>query len=115
VFLWIVFVPLLFFKKSRPLAGTLYICTACVTHLNWWLFSFVVTYKTLGGFWLVIGLLFAGMGVLPLAFVGEMIRGMWWAVPWLVATVAMALGPYCFGTWLRGPREKEGSQREVTR
>jgi hypothetical protein len=82
-------------------AGTLYLWTSYVTGLNWWLFSFLVTYKTLGGVWLIVGLLSAGVGVIPLAVIGEVVRRTWYAIPWLLATSAMGLGPWVLGMRLR--------------
>jgi hypothetical protein len=49
-----------------------------ISYLLWfncWIFAFIVTAKTLGYFWLTIGMLLAGIGVLPLAFIGVIIQG----------------------------------------
>jgi hypothetical protein len=43
----------------------------------------------LGLFWLIVGLLLVGVGVVPVAFIGLMIHGLWDGVLNLVGAVAL--------------------------
>jgi hypothetical protein len=61
---------------------------------------FVHRYGTLGGFWLILGLVFIGMGVFPLAVIGTMIRGLWSTLPDLIFAIALMIVPRLVGLWI---------------
>jgi len=42
-----------------------------------WFYSFLLAGQSLGTVWVIIGLLFGGVGVIPLAIIGSLIRH-WW-------------------------------------
>ena len=101
VFLWfIVFLPMFIFKKARPWIGVGLVYSSCLTGFTCWIFSFIVTYQTLGGYWLFIGLFFAGMGVFPLAVIGVLIHGLWAVLANLLFAIAMMIIPRVLGIWI---------------
>lgn len=76
VFLWFtVLLPMSIFRSMHPLiAVALKISSFIIGGVCWWQ-SFIVTYRMLGWLSVVIGLLFAGLGVVPMALVATGMRG----------------------------------------
>jgi hypothetical protein len=72
-----IFTPLAIPRKTRPWAGLGIFYSSFVFGLDCWLFCFLITYVTLGAFWTVVGLLFVGLGVVPLAIIGGALHGLW--------------------------------------
>lgn len=98
---WVfVFLPMLIIRKARQWAGVGFVYSSYLTGLSCWVFSLIVTYRTLGGFWLIFGLFFAGMGVFPLAVIGTMVRGLWGSLPDLVFAIASMLIPRFLGLYI---------------
>lgn len=100
VVFWLALGVALYLGKSRTTIGKLYIWSSVVTGLHLWMLSFIVTYRTLGVVWLFVGLLAAGVGVIPLAWIGDAVRGLWWEMPQLMIALALAFAPRMFGTFL---------------
>ena len=59
----LVFLPMLIFRKSRPWGALALFASSYLFGFVAWVFSFILTLQTLGLGWLVVGLLFAGVGV----------------------------------------------------
>ena len=106
--LWFLFfAPLFFIKRLRPSIGLGLLYTSYIPGFTCWIFSFVVTYQTLGVVWLVIGLLFMGVGIFPLAVVGVLLHGLWPAMPDLILAIAFVLIPRLIGLWILHRFENE--------
>ena len=75
---WIVVVlPTLIFRRTRALGAKTLLYSSYYTGFSCWWFCFILCYRALGGFWLLFGLIFMGVGVVPLAFVGLMVKSFW--------------------------------------
>ena len=70
-----VFVPLGLIRKTRGFAVPALMLSSYVFGATVWLLSVVVAFTLLGWFWLIVGLLFAGVGVMPVAFFGALFKG----------------------------------------
>lgn len=94
----IVFVPMMIFRKTRGWGALCLYISSYVFGLDCWMFSFLVTFETLGAFWLVVGLILGGVGVFPLALIGCLIDRRWdymvYAVLAFVITVAARTIPF---------------------
>jgi len=99
------FLVMIIFRRLRPWAGLGLTFASYVFGFGWWVLSYIITVKTLGLFWLVIGVMFMGIGVLPLAFIGIIIRSIaggisfWPAISdylfaMIVCLIPMGLGSY---------------------
>lgn len=99
------FLVMIIFRKLRPWAGLGLLFASFVFGFGWWVFSYIITLKTLGLFGLVIGVIFMGIGILPLAFIGIVIRSIsgdisfWPAIrdylfAMIVCLIPMGLGGY---------------------
>jgi hypothetical protein len=92
--------PLCLFKKTRPWAGigfyfSSYLFGACL-----WAFSCIVVINIWGYGALAVGLLFAGVGVVPVALLATLIHAEW---PWflnLIISIILTFGARWLGAWL---------------
>lgn len=89
-----------FFKKLRMWVGVILFNMSYLTGFACWIFSFIVTYRTLGTFWLIVGLVLLGAGVFPLAVLGTIMRGLWSTLPDLLFAIALMLVPRFVGSWI---------------
>jgi hypothetical protein len=94
VFCWVTALfPLSVFRKMHPLIGkalrtsSLYVAGVC------WVHCFIVTYRMMGWLAVMTGLLFAGVGVVPMALLATATKGDWNTFGGLSATLALTLIP----------------------
>ena len=99
---------MVFLRRARCRIGEIFVWTSYVTGLYCWLFAIVVAYRTLGTFWLIIGILMGGIGVVPLALIGEAVHGLWSSIPELLLAITMMLAPRLGGLWITIRYEKGG-------
>ena len=100
---WIGFPILLvmfFFRRLRGWVGIILLYISYLTGFTCWVFSFITTYYTLGGIWLVIGLLFVGVGVFPMALFGTIRRGLWSNLLDLLLAIVLMVVPRLVGLWI---------------
>ncbi len=110
--IWVlILLPMFFFnKKTRPLVGVGLVYSSYVTGFACWILAFIVTYGTLGGFWLAIGVLCVGMGVFPLAVIGAVVRGQWSVIPDLIFAIVTMIVPRVLGQWIVYRHERSVSE-----
>jgi hypothetical protein len=60
--------------------------------LELWLRSLLFTYILWGGFWVIVGLAFAGVGVLPMALLATGFAGYWDVFLWLCIGMVTTYG-----------------------
>lgn len=87
VFLWtsvasfafclLVALPLAAPRSTRALSAALFLVASFVFGSTLWMLGLLLTLGTLGLWWAVAGTLVAGVGVVPLAFVGTALQGAW--------------------------------------
>lgn len=94
--------PLLIFKRTRTVSASGLIIASYVFGFYCWLYGLIITFMTLGVFWMVVGLFFAGFGVVPLAFIGSMIRGEWTVLGMLAINVLFFFVPRFVGAYFIG-------------
>lgn len=73
----VVLLPLSIFKRLRGFAGTGIYFSSFVFGLVAWLLGFILTYSIWGTWAVVIGILFLGGGVVPIAMLATAINGYW--------------------------------------
>jgi hypothetical protein len=97
--IWFVFVinvimlPIAFFRTSRPFYGYALYISSYVYGITLWTWAFLISYAIWGFLGIIIGLIFLGIGVVPIAIIGSMVEGEWstvlqlivFAVIWLVS------------------------------
>ena len=73
----IIFLPLSIFKRFRGFTGSGIYASSFLFGLVAWLLGFILTYYIWGAWAVVIGILFLGGGVVPIALLATAISGYW--------------------------------------
>jgi hypothetical protein len=91
VFCIIVFLPLLVFLKTRSASAKGFLVSSYVFGASTWLAGVLACNFDLGSFWLAVGLLFVGIGVVPLGIIGAMIYSDWVPAGYLFCRIGLDL------------------------
>lgn len=89
--------PLSVFRRVRVFAGSTIWFSSYVFGLIAWMFSFVITYGLWGLFGVLVGMMLAGVGVVPLAMIAAALNGYW-----LVVVEVLVLALITYGARLAG-------------
>lgn len=100
-----VFLPMGFFEKTRKVSIEALWVASYIFNLTGWVYSVAVAFALLGWFWLIIGLLFAGIGVAPIAFIGALIKGPYGLAVGVAFPFILGFGSRFIAAWLES---KEG-------
>jgi hypothetical protein len=84
--------PLSLFRRLRVFTGASLQWSSLLFGLTTWLSGFLLTYALWGGFWVGVGMLFFGIGVVPMAMLATLFKGMWAELIALVIMVVMTFG-----------------------
>lgn len=68
---------LAFFRKGRGIGGLGLVLSSYVIGFSLWVWSLIVAYALAGVFWIIVGLLFVGVGVIPIAMVAAALNSQW--------------------------------------
>lgn len=72
-----ILLPLAIFHRTRGFAGLGLYVASFVFGITLWVWCLLTVYTLWGGFAVVIGILMAGVGVVPLAIIAAAIKGLW--------------------------------------
>lgn len=78
------------FKRVRGFGGIGVLVSSSLLIFNVWVWSLEIAYILAGKIWLIVGILFAGVGVIPIALVAAAISSQWLFVFSIVATLIIA-------------------------
>lgn len=84
--------PMAVFSRTRMFAAYGFAVCSLVFGFSAWIFSVVVAYNLWGLVALVIGLVFAGIGVVPVAFLAALFKGEWMILLMVVVLVILTFG-----------------------
>ena len=102
----IVLVPVSFllavFRSARPWAGLGFTLASYAWGLDVWLSCVIAAYYLAGVVWMIIGVCFAGIGIVPVAIIAALVRGEWFTGIFLAVSVAIAYGLRMLGHYLIG-------------
>jgi hypothetical protein len=96
----LIFTPLAFFRKTRPASAFAFYIGSFVFGINLWIGSFVITLVLAGLGWLILGLFFAGVGVVPIAFIALLLNEEWINLFEFAGMIVMVFGFRILGLWL---------------
>ena len=85
----LIVLPMSLFRRTRARAGVLLYLASWIFGIVTWLWCAVVTLLAWNWVVLLIGILFFGIGVVPLAMLGVVVAGEWVALLGIVVAVAM--------------------------
>lgn len=93
----LILMPLSIFKRLRGFTGSVIFISSYVFGLVTWLLGFVLTYSLWGLGAVIIGLLFFGGGVIPMALLATMLKGLWDPFSTLVVLVIITFASRAIG------------------
>lgn len=109
----LVLAPLGLFRKTRAISATGYVIASYVFGANLFIFGVIVVLSLWGIVALIIGLVFVGVGVVPVAFLASIFRREWSVFWQLVLGVAFTWGARAYGIYLGMKAEREQAQYAV--
>lgn len=109
-FLLLVLLPLAAFRRSRTFASIAMLIVSYVFGATVWMEGLLLTMALWGTFAVVVGLFFMGVGVVPIAMLATLFKGLWGRLAELVVLTVLT-----FGTRFLALRvgEKAGPSPEV--
>jgi hypothetical protein len=102
-----VLAPLCLFKKARPVAGFAFYVVSFLFGAMLFAYCCLFIVYTWGYGALIVGLLFAGVGVFPVALLAALIHLEGWVVLDLLLGLLLTFGTRFLGVYLISPKEEE--------
>jgi hypothetical protein len=99
----VILLPFSIFWRFRPHTGRLIYRSSYLFGLVTWLYGFVLTYALWGGFAVVVGLSFLGIGVVFMAVVASLFKVMWKQFFTVLVLAAITYGARLAGNALGNP------------
>lgn len=96
----IVLAPLSAIHPARGFAGNGFYIASYLFGLILWVLAMAFTYSVWGLTAVIIGLVFFGVGVVPVAILAAIIEGQWGVLGNLAILIALTFGLRIFGVWL---------------
>lgn len=95
-----ILLPLALFKKTRGFAGTGLYLSSYIFGLNLWIFSFLMAYAFWGVVGVFLGIIFLGVGVVPVAALAFLVHGLWIPLFELLLGVVVVFVTRWLGQWI---------------
>jgi hypothetical protein len=96
----IIFLPISFFKKARKFSGLTITYSSNLFGLQLWLSGLIITLGTWGIWAVIIGVLLLGIGVIPIALIATLSRGMWRPFIELLLSIILIFGCRALGGYI---------------
>ena len=100
VILILVLLPLGVFRKTRAFAGNGMMIASWVFGITLWVWGLVLTYHLWGALAVYIGLFLFGVGVVPIAMLATLFKGMWSTLGELVFLTILTFGSRLGGAFV---------------
>jgi hypothetical protein len=105
------FLPCAIFRLTRKIAAFGLYGASYVFGITIWIYGFLVTYAAWGLVGVFIGLVFGGVGVVPLGMIAAGLHGQWDVFGQLVLGIALAFGARAVALWLVAKIDKQEEER----
>jgi hypothetical protein len=107
----IVFIPLAAFSRTRAIAGLGIFAASYAFGLMLWVWSLILTYKLWGIFAVILGLFFAGVGIVPIAILATLFNAQWSTLGELLLLMIFVPVSRSFGLYLtaKAARDRNAS------
>lgn len=96
----LVLMPLSAFRRSRGFAAVAILIASYVFGATVWMEGLLLTMALWGTFAVVVGLFFAGVGVVPIAMLATLLKGMWGNLAELVLLTVITFGTRFYAMWV---------------
>jgi len=94
--------PLALLKRARSFVGTVWVISSFVFGVILWTYSAVVSYLFWGYLGLFVGLIWLGVGVVPVAFLAAALHASWAVVANIILALILTFGARFLGMALGG-------------
>lgn len=108
VFVVFVALPLSVFRRCRGFTAIASLVASYVFGATLWMWALLLTLALWGTWAVVIGLFMMGVGVVPIAMLATLFKGMWSILGQLVVLIVLTFGCRSFAFWI-GDRD-DGSE-----
>jgi len=99
-----ILLPLSISKRIRGMTGLGIYIASYIFGITLWVWGVLLTYFLWGGWALLVGLFIMGVGVVPIAMLATMLKGMWSEFGYLILGLVMTFGARILGQYLIGRR-----------
>lgn len=114
VIAFVILLPLSLISWSRKFGATALFIMSYLFGATLWFWGFLLTYAIWGWFGLIIGLVIAGVGVVPVALVASVLHGMWSTAVQLIILAILTFAFRAFGLYLlEKVEEKENAEARL--
>jgi hypothetical protein len=96
----VILLPLAIIPASRGFAGNGFYVASYIFGIILWVLAMAFVYIEWGLFAVIIGLVLAGVGVVPIAILATIVEGQWGVLANLAMLLALTYGLRVFGFWL---------------
>lgn len=96
----LLFLPLAIFHATRPTAAACFIASGWVFGITAWVSGFLTAYDYWGVAGVLVGICFAGIGVIPIAALAALLHGAWWPLGILGLGILLWIAAIWFGNFL---------------
>jgi hypothetical protein len=103
----LVLVPACLIPKARGFASIGLLVASLVFGFLLWVWAFIVTLEIWGWFGVIIGLLFAGIGIVPVAFFALLFHAQWLGLANLAYMLFALLGARLLAFWIGSRAERQ--------
>src|ERR1043165_6905031 len=103
------------FRKSRGIGSIGLFISSYVIGLSLWVWSLIVAYSLAGTFWMIVGLVFGGIGVVPIAFIAALLSREWLIAGQIFIAAIIVYAIRAFSMFLAERAESEGQNLEGLR
>lgn len=96
----IIFLPLSLFKKLRKITGQIILYSSYFIGFQLWLSGIMITWIAWGIGAVIVGLFFAGVGVVPIAVFAAFYHAQWWTFFELLSQIFIVFGGRALGLYI---------------
>jgi hypothetical protein len=96
----IIALPISFFRKARVLSGNTILYSSWVFGLQLWLSGLMLTWQIWGLGVALLGILFLGVGVVPIAMLATLFNGKWFELLQLILSLVLVFGSRLLGAYI---------------
>lgn len=108
----LVLLPMCLFRKTRGTGGAGCVYASYVFGLELWAYSCLFVVSAWGYAALVIGLFFAGVGVVPVAILAALFHREWSVLLELIFSIVLTFGTRAFGLWMASRADRAAWEAE---
>jgi hypothetical protein len=96
----LILLPTALFRATRGFSATSLFVASFIFGFIWWIWCFIVTMALWGVIGVVVGLLLAGIGIAPVAFLALLFHGEWRSMGDFVLMLVVTFGSRGLSAWL---------------